>query len=586
MESQVQAPVVLEPAAYRFGDFRLKSDGTLLCRETTIEIPAEELALLRALLARQGEVVSAGELSRAVSGESRPSRQRLTACLASLRKILQSGVRIESVSRRGYRIQAVSEPEEDPSPHSLTRLAILPFSTGYDVPEFLGKTVAEQTMEQLRNARPAIVSVAARDSVNTLARRGLRPVEIGKLLRADRLLTGQVLATPGRYRLRAEIIRVADGVPLWVEDLMMGREHVADLAAELANRVTSRLGGSISIQAEAAPIVRIETTKSQREANHLYLHAHHEWPSLERYRMQDAMARLLRAVELDASLTPARVDLAQLTILQCIHGYLSPRIAAATVRRAAEGIPELNQQAERLLPALGWIEFHYDRDARSALRLMAHTEGLPYDPSNVRAHAWFLSSRHRFGEAIDLLSASIQSDPYSPWLQAARAWLLHLAGERDASVTQIEKAINLAFDYDNSLFFGAMILGYNRETARALEVAEALANRSSHYDLATSAHAYALACAGRKDESYSLLERLQWLSRERFVLNTLNAATHVVLGENDAAIEELRNANETRCPWFFQSLADPRLDPLKKLPAFAALESVWAAMEAEASHPA
>ena len=70
------------------------------------------------------------------------------------------------------------------------------------------------------------------------------------------------------------------------------------------------------------------------------------------------------------------------------------------------------------------------------------------------------------------------------------------------------------------------------------------------------------------------------------MLNTLNAATHVVLGENDAAIEELRNANETRCPWFFQSLADPRLDPLKKLPAFAALESVWAAMEAEASHPA
>jgi len=128
-----------------------------------------------------------------------------------------------------------------------------------------------------------------------------------------------------------------------------------------------------------------------------------------------------------------------------------------------------------------------------------------------------------------------------------------------------------------------MILGYNGEAARAIEVAESLVARSSHYDLALSAHAYALACAGRAEESHSLLDRLQWLSRERFVLNTLNAATHVVLGEADAAIEALRTANENRCPWFFQTLADPRLKPLKGRPEFAALEASLAAMEADAA---
>jgi hypothetical protein len=127
-----------------------------------------------------------------------------------------------------------------------------------------------------------------------------------------------------------------------------------------------------------------------------------------------------------------------------------------------------------------------------------------------------------------------------------------------------------------------MILGYNGEAARALEVAETLTARASHYDLATSAHAYALACAGRTEESHDLLERLRWLSRERFVLSTLNAATHVVLGEADAALEELRAANENRCPWFFQMLADPRLTPLKGRPQFAALEASLAAMEADA----
>ena len=70
------------------------------------------------------------------------------------------------------------------------------------------------------------------------------------------------------------------------------------------------------------------------------------------------------------------------------------------------------------------------------------------------------------------------------------------------------------------------------------------------------------------------------------MLNTLDAATHVVLGEYGAAIEELRNANEPQCPRLFQILADPRLKPLDNLPEFVALKSAWAAMEAEARDPA
>ena len=583
---------------YRFAEFRLDADGKLLRGDTPIELPRQELALLRALLARAGEVVSAGELARAVWGEADASSDRLAACIASLKERMQPTDCIESVNRRGYRISAIAEPKEHLRSSALTLLAILPFSIGYDVPEYLGLAIAEKTIEQLSRARPAVASIAAIDSAGALVRRGLSAQEIGKMLHAELILTGQVLATPGRHRLRVEAIRVEDGAPLWVEDVIAEREHTVELAGELVNRVTSRLrAGRISIEiaagieagigagigAEPAPTEKRAISQAQREAHDLYLRAHHEWQNMERHRMQDAMGRLLRAIELDPGLMSARVELAQLVILQCVHGYLSPRIAAATVRRAADGIPELNEQAEALLPALGWVEFHFDRDARSALRMMARSAGLPYDVTNTRARSWLLLSRQRFGEAIELLRAAIQLDPYSPWLQTSLAWALHLAGEREASLAQIRNAIDVSSEYDNSLFFGAMILGYNGEAAPAIELAETLAGRSSHYDLAISAHAYALACAGRAKESHSQLERLQWLSRERFVLNTLNAATHVVLGEADAALEELRTSNENRCPWFFQMLADPRLKPLKERPEFAAMEGLLATMEADAS---
>ena len=139
--------------------------------------------------------------------------------------------------------------------------------------------------------------------------------------------------------------------------------------------------------------------------------------------------------------------------------------------------------------------------------------------------------------------------------------------------------VNLFSDYDNSLFYASMILGYNGEAESAIELTKTLTERASHYDLAIAAQAYALACAGRQEESRQLLERLQWLSRERFVLNTLNAATHVVLGDLDAALTELRTADENRCPWFFQMLADPRLKPLHGRPEFAALKAAMPAME-------
>jgi len=583
MDRSLPAAAAIRPVGYRFADLRLEADGTLLRGETVFELPAQELSLLRALLARPGEAISPDELNRALWGATDPFSYQLAACLASLKKRLQPADCIESVDRCGYRITAIVEADAHLRTHSLPLVAILPFSTGYEVPEYYGLAIAELAMEQLERARPAVVSIAAPESVLTLARRELPRQQIGKMLDADLLLTGQVMATPGRYRLRAEMMRVEDGAPLWVEDLIVEREQIAELARDLADCVRLRLHREgIPLQAEAAPVVQRETSAARREARDLYFRAHHEWQSMERHSMQDAMRRLLRAVELDPSLMAARVDLAHLAIFECIHGYMSTRIAAAAVRRAADGIPALNEKAEALLPALGWIEFHFDREARSALRMTARAEGLPYDASNTRVRSWLLLSRGRIGEGVELLRAAIRHDAYSPGLQTALGWALHLGGERDASVAQARDTVDAFPEYDNSLFFGAMILAHNGEAGRAIEIAETLAARAPHYDLAISAHAYALACAGRAEESHNLLERLQWLSRERFVLKTLNAATHVVLGEADLALAELRLANESRCPWFFQTLADPRLAPLRGRPEFAALASTLAAMEAGA----
>jgi predicted Zn-dependent protease len=216
------------------------------------------------------------------------------------------------------------------------------------------------------------------------------------------------------------------------------------------------------------------------------------------------------------------------------------------------------------------------------LRLMEASSHLPHDPWITRVRSMFAMSRHHFDEAIEELQNAIQLDPYAPWLHARLAWAMHLAGRADESVEQIRRALNLFPEHEGASLYGSVIQAFNGSNARAIVLAQELTERLPYFDLASSVHAYALARAGRRDEAQSMLERLQWLSRERFYLKSFLPAAYVELGDIESALAELRASDESRCPWFFQMLADPRLNNLHGNPDFEIMRAELDEMEAEA----
>ena len=629
-----------------FATFRLEDDGTLLRGETLVHLPPKELAALRLLLANPGRIVTPLELRQALWGDVHVTADSVPKCVSSLRARLEPEECIQTVYKRGYRFIASVRAQGSGTGGALPRLAIFPFNGGFGVPDHLGAVVAEETMARLGATRPASVSVLAQDSVFTLARRGLTALETGETLKADFVLAGTLRALPMHYRLRVEMIRVEDGTQVWVEDLLVERVRVAGLEAELADRLAFRLSSNahkdyqfarepafgsatasatqsqpppaadqleegLSISAVAEP--EDGTSLQQREAYEIFQRAHHEWQTLERHRMQDGLQHLLRATELDPTLIEARVDLVNLCVAQSIYGYMSPMVAADIVRRsAAAGSPATGPRRwgadagspatgprrrsdeqgairpEAVLPALGWVQFHFDRNLPAARLAYSSSAHLPHDQWITRTRVIFALSQGRFNQAIDLLRAAIELDPYSACLQARLAWALHLAGGVDstaygsASVDQIRKTLQQFPEDGAANLYGAIILAYNGEAAQATELARRLAQRLPYFDLATEVDAYALACAGRTDEAGAILERLQWLGRERFLLRAFMPAAYVALGDLDAALAELHASNQIRCPWFFQTLADPRLKPLHANPEFIDLQQILAGMEAEA----
>lgn len=622
-----------------FAGFRLEADGSLFRGTSLIHLPPKELAALRLLLAKAGQVVAPAEVKQALWGDLNVTPDSVPKCLSSLRARLQPDECIQTVYKRGYRLMAEVRKSEQQSTTLLLRLAIPPFIREVGVPEHLGTSVAEETIFRLSNAERPQVAILARDSVFTLASRGLTALQIGEALHADLVMAGTLRSLNSHLRLRVEMIRVRDGVQIWVEDLLVERNKLVGLESDLANRLDFRLaaGTAVSVKELAQPVdqpafvkpaavrpsfakpgfaenrlqafaganspsSRLESQQGagfsisaaaetsqrgvsdsrRRDAYESYLRGHHEWQTLERHRMQDGLQQLTRATELDPSLIAAKIDLVRLCVTQSFYGFMPPSVAANLACRTADSVPNIPLQAAPMLPSLGWLNFHVDRNLPAALWAFTLSAKLPHDIFTTRERSQFALSRHRFDEASILLRAALDQDPYGPWLHARMAWTLHLAGQAEASVDCVRRGLALFPQHDGISFYGSMILSFNGITDEGLQLAESVVLLQPQIDLLKSVHAYALACAGREVEAKEILERLEWLSRERFVLSSFTPAVYVALGDCDRALAGLNAANEARCPWFFQMLADPRLEPLHDRGEFQRFKALLSEMERSA----
>jgi DNA-binding winged helix-turn-helix (wHTH) protein/tetratricopeptide (TPR) repeat protein len=569
-----------EPEAC-FGSYRLKTDGTLLRGESIIHLPPKELAALRLLIEHAGEIVTPVQLRKALWGDVHVTAESIPKCVSSLRARLEPEDCIQTVYKRGYRFTAEIQYPAKSAQDGLPRLAILPFISGYTVPPHLGPVVSEETISRLTCASPRAVAVLARDSVFTLAARGMTAQQIGDTLQADFALTGTISKLPSHFRLRAEMIRISDGIQIWVEDVLVPHSRIAGLESELIERLYFRLNSEkVSISAAAEPETRHENEAQHREAYQILQSAHFEWQSMERHRMQESLQQLNRATELSPSLIAAKVELVHLGIAQAVFGFMSPATAAGMVRRVANSIPDLAIQAPAILPTLGEFSFLVDHNLPAALLAFSQSAHVPHDPWVTRGRVTVALSRCRFAEAIHLLESALIEDPFSPWLHARLAWALHLAGQPEESVKQIRQGLARFPDHMGMAIYGAIILPFNGDVTTGIRLAEDLVARQPFLDMASALHAYALACGDQVDDARTILDRLEWLSRERYVMRTFTPAVYTVLGDFDAALSELHTSADARCPWFFQMLADPRLKPLHGRPEFEEMRAILNRIEA------
>jgi len=618
--SKLEVAIRNDGTHYLFGPFHLRPDGSLLRNSSPVRLPPKELAALRLLLANAGDIVSPAQLRSAIWGTVHVTADSLPRCISSLRALLESEDCIETTYKRGYRF-TLPVKHDEPEPYKGVerrrirqagppRLAILPFQAHEGVPPGFGPGIAEETILRLSRARPPAADLVARDSVFALAARGSSAQEIGSTLNADLALTGSIAAFPRHFRLRMEMIRIADAVQLWTEEFLISRDLLACADSRAAKRITARIRNTF-----ATPItpVRVQTLASassaysgpaiakqearRSQAYSIYLQACAQWNSFERSQMQEAIVGFQRALALDPLVAEARSHLVHGYLSQSSYGYLRADIAAELACKQAEIALSLSPAGQSLYPALGWIHFHHGRDLAAAEEAFTksqrsnhllpghrhggHGSGIISSPSpstqavynswSVLYQVRFALGRGLFPDAITLLHSALSIDPYSPMLHSRLAWAHHLAGDAVAAAEEARITQTLFPGHPGAQFFCSIVLAAAAKSGdtkgelavQAISLATKLVQNAPYLDAGASNLAYILARQGRHGEARALLDSQRQLSRERFVMRSFHAPALVELSEFDAAIEALVIADQQHCSWLFELLLDPRLQALR-----------------------
>ncbi|HJU62328.1 MAG TPA: tetratricopeptide repeat protein, partial [Candidatus Binatia bacterium] len=253
-------------------------------------------------------------------------------------------------------------------------------------------------------------------------------------------------------------------------------------------------------------------------------------------------------------------------------GLLSPNEAYPRARVAAEEALKVDPDLVEAQVSLAFVKSLYERDwpgAEAGFR-----RAIQLNPNYGPAHQWYgvsLAGEGRLDEAVAEVKRAQQVDPQSLTISAVVGWMLYLARDYDKAIEQ-EKIV-LEMDGNFALAHWYLGLAYEQKGMYAEAIAEFQKAKSLSgarpLDSGSLAHAYAI--AGRTAEARQILKKVKERPPQVYFPPQDIALIHVGLGEKDQALDWLEKAVQERSPWLIHLGVDPRFDPLRSDPRFAAL---------------
>jgi tetratricopeptide (TPR) repeat protein len=252
-------------------------------------------------------------------------------------------------------------------------------------------------------------------------------------------------------------------------------------------------------------------------------------------------------------------------------GYVSPKEAIpqakTAARRALEIDPTLGEAHSALatsLAAYDWNWVEAEREFKRAIEL---------NPNYAIAHWYYgqmcLLPTGRLDEAITEMKRSLELDPLALIVNANLGAVYVYARQYDLALEQNRKTYDLEPNFIGGQFWlieAYIAKGMNTEAIALSQ--KALLQTDPPNPIFLGPLGYAYAKAGRRREAIEIVNKLEDLSKNQYVIAYRIARIYAALGQRDEAFAVLEKAYDDR-DWFLPRLkVDPAFDSLHDDPRF------------------
>jgi TolB-like protein/DNA-binding winged helix-turn-helix (wHTH) protein/Tfp pilus assembly protein PilF len=616
------------PQLYEFGPFRLDPNERKLLRGNEIVVlTPKAFDTLLLLVRNSGHLLEKDELITMLWPETFVEEGSLSNNIFLLRKALgENPAFIETVPRRGYRfVGAVRQfppaaPTHPEKPHemgargfaslpakaqrpwrsraalqiaavallallasagwfyrragrggeTIDSLAVLPFVNANADPntEYLSDGITESlinSLSQLPNLK-----VMSRDSAFRYKGKDTDVQTVGRELGVRAVFKGRVTQRGDTLNISAELIDARDSSHIWgqqydrkLSDMVALRE---ELAREMAHALRMRLTG-----AEERRLTKSYTANP--EAYQDYLKGRYWWNKGTEDGFNKGVEYFRQAIAKDpayalaySGLADGYSSLADFGLLPAKEAYLKAKDAALKAVELDDTLAEAHGSLALIKSSYDWDWSGADKEIRRAIELN------PGYADAHRLHAEVLWQTGRLNEAIAESKANLELDPISLGNNVDLGVEYFLARQYDRAVEQERKVLELDPNYVDAYYFRGIAYlkkSMYKEGKADLEKGVAIAPAS---EVALTGLGYGYAVAGRRAEAHRILDKLNELSKQKYVSPIWRVKIYAALVEKDKAFEWLEKAYEDHSIVSVGYIkTNPMFDPLRTDPRYADL---------------
>jgi len=440
-------------------------------------------------------------------------------------------------------------------------IAVLPFvdlSPQKDQ-EYFCDGLAEELINRLTNIEN--LRIPARASAFSFKGKDLDIREIGEKLNVEMVLDGSVRKAGDKLRITAELVKTADGYPVWSKIYERNIEDTFALQDEISLAIIDSLQIKL-FGKEKAKLVKRHT--QNLEAYNLYLKGRFFWNKRTGEGMKKSVKYFEQAIHGDPTYALALAGLADSYITLTQWNFLPPKEAYPKAKKAVIRALEIDDLLAEAHNSLATVKSDFDWDWEGAEK--EYKRAITLNPNYATAHQWYaehLIKMGRFEEALTEFNRAQEIDPLSLIVNTIRGWPFQYTHEYDKAIEIYKKTLEMNPDFRPAHLYLADSYRLKGMYEEALKEYKLLNDREGM--------AITYRKIGKAKEAHRLLNELMERSKHTYVPPFKFVRIYFELGDNDQGFAWLERAYEDRDYNISRIKTSPIFDNVRSDPRFKAM---------------